>query len=254
MAGSWLVRWRPEGPDRPTLVCLAQAGAGCGQYRPWQKSFGDQVTVLGVQLPCRENRFTDPAAETVPEVVDAAAEELAAALPDSQPYVVFGNSFGGLLGYEIARRLGHTYGRWPLALVVAACKPPAMWAGAGRGLVEQEDELNALLEARGLDPEYFDEESRQLALDVLRHDANLSVSYRHEGDPLVPCRLEAWSGEDDPIVDAHFLDDWKTYAGGEFVRRTFPGGHYFCLERGDLLLPALRELFTAHQSPERIGT
>ncbi|MFC7648963.1 thioesterase II family protein [Streptosporangium lutulentum] len=135
MSRPWLVSWLPEPYTRPTLLCLPQAGAGCGQFRPWQDALGTEVSVVGVQLPGRENRFTDPPAHSVGEVVDAVVAELAGALTPGLPLVVFGNSFGGLLGYEITRRLGYHHDRWPDALVVAACRPPAC-GQRGRGLVE----------------------------------------------------------------------------------------------------------------------
>lgn len=241
MSRPWLVSWRPAPYTRPTLLCLPQAGAGCGQFRPWQDALGTEVSVVGVQLPGRENRFTDPPARSVEEVVGAVVAELAAALPPGLPLVVFGNSFGGLLGYEIARALGRRHGHWPDALVVAACRPPGMWSGAGRGLVESEEELARLLAARGLGEDELDEDSRELALEILRQDARLSLTYTHDGGG-VPCPVEAWGGEADETVTPDQLGGWRDHADGGFRRRLFPGGHYFSLERPGAILPLLRAL------------
>src|SRR5688500_2256798 len=131
MAGTWLTSWTPEPFSRPVLLCLPQAGAGCGQFRPWQRHLGTDLSVVGVQLPGREARWADPEPSDVEEVVAGVTRELVAALPPNQPIVIYGHSFGGLLGYEITRRLGTAYGRWPNTLVVAACRPPHMWVGAG---------------------------------------------------------------------------------------------------------------------------
>ncbi|WP_327365641.1 thioesterase II family protein [Streptomyces sp. NBC_01217] len=244
MGGAWLAPWRSPEPGQPVLVCLAPAGAGCGQYRPWQSVLGPEVSVIGVQLPGRERRWAEPPAATVDEVVTAVVDELLGLVPATCPLMVFGHSFGGLLGYEITRRLGEVHGRWPATLVVAACRPPQLWIGAGRGLVDDDEELVALLDVRGLGDEELDEDSRELMLEVLREDARLSMTYTDATAARIHTSVEAWGGEGDETVTAAHLTGWRRVTAGDFRRRRFPGGHYFTAERAELVLPALRELST----------
>ncbi|TLF86364.1 thioesterase [Nonomuraea sp. KC401] len=239
VSGSWLLPF-DAGPPRPvTLLCLAPAGAGCGQYRPWQAMAGPEVSIVGVQLPGRETRWAEPPATSVHEVVTGVLDELTALLKPDDPLIVFGQSFGGLLGYEIVRRLGEEHGRRPRALVVAGCRPPHMWVGAGRGLADDDAELARLLDVRALDENDIDEDSRELLLDVLRQDARLSLTYTHHA-AATPATLEAWGGQADETVTSGHLDGWRAYAGGGFRKRMFPGGHYFCLERAGDVVAALR--------------
>ena len=247
MGGSWLVPWHPRPDERPLLVCVPPAGAGCGQFAAWQTALGDDVSVAGVQLPGRETRWADPEPSAMDEAVGAVVAELTGLVPTGHPTVLFGHSFGGLLGYEIARSLWRHWGTWPVALVVAACRSPREWIGAGRGLAGDEVELNGLLDARGLNPEDMDEDSRELMLEVLRRDARLSLSFAGSGQPVVGCRLEAWGGRDDRTVSREHVVGWRDYAGGGFQEREFPGGHYFCLETPDPALVLLRAM--ARRSP-----
>lgn len=239
MTGRWLMPWHPRPDNHPVLLCLPPAGAGCGQFRPWQDALGPEVAVVGVQLPGREERFADPLAETVADAVRAIVAEIVAMVPAAAPLLVYGHSFGGLLGYEVTRGLG-ALGRWPAALVVGACRPPHLWIGAGRGLVEGDDELLRLLDAREL--EYVDEDTRELMLEVLRHDARLSLTYVDPEWAVVACALESWGGELDQTVTSSHVDGWRKYTVGPFRHRQFPGGHYFCIEQADSVLFALREL------------
>jgi surfactin synthase thioesterase subunit len=235
----WLVSWHPA-PDRlPVLLCLPPAGAGCGQYRSWQAVLAPDVAVLGVQLPGREERWDDPPATDVDEVVAQVAAALTARLHPGAPFAVFGHSFGGLLGHEIVHRLRQAHGLSAAALVVAACRPPHHWLGAGRGLVDDRAELDRLLAERDLDTDDLDEDSREEMLEVLRQDARLSLTYRLPQRPRLDCPVEAWGGADDTTVTAPQLDGWAAYTDGPFRRRAFPGGHYFCLEHTDALLPLL---------------
>lgn len=242
MAGPWLVHWHPEPAAAPLLLCVPPAGASCGQFRDWQDRLGTGVSVVGVQLPGRESRWRDPAPGSVDEVVHAVAAELTALVPAGHPVTVFGHSFGGLLGHEIALLLEEQRVLPPRALVVSACRPPEHWVSAGRGLVDDDEELERLLDARGLEPDDLDEDSRELMLEVLRADARLSLSYRLRGDARLVCRLEAWGGSDDKTVSPEQVAGWRAYAAGEFGERILPGGHYFCLQDPQPALELLRPM------------
>ncbi|MFC0437906.1 thioesterase II family protein [Kutzneria buriramensis] len=233
MTGSWLMSWHPAPTGRPTLLCVPPAGAGCAQFRAWQQEAGDDIAVLGVQLPGRENRWLDPSPASVGDAVDAVLAELADRVAPGQPLVIFGHSFGALLGYEIAKAL-LAYGRTPpKALVVSAVRPPEHWVAQSPGRRLADDglaDLNLLLDARGLSADDLDEDSRELMLEVLRRDAELSASYHPRWGTGIVCPLEAWGGTDDATVRADHVAGWADYADGGFQQRMFPGGHYFCLE------------------------
>jgi surfactin synthase thioesterase subunit len=225
---AWLLPFSRFDDDRAVLVCLPQAGSGCGVFRGLQDELDDVATVVGVQLPGRENRFVDTPPTLFTEVVD----EVVAALPVA-PSILFGHSLGGLFGYEIARVLP------PSALVVAAAQPPHRSGPAAGSIVHDTDEGFAeTLAAKGVD-----EELLELAVMVLRQDADLAATYRDPAGAPVSCDLHVWGADGDDRVPAANLDEWQPYAGRGFERRQFAGGHDFCLEPA-VVAPALRDLLT----------
>jgi surfactin synthase thioesterase subunit len=219
---TWL---RPFGPlgERPVLVCLPQAGAGCGVFRSWQDMLGPEVTVAGVQLPGRENRFTDPPPDSF---ADAVHEIVAALKVLQQPMVLFGHSLGGLLGYEVARALPAP----PAALVVAASQPPHRCGPAAGSIALDTDEGFA----RTLADKGVDEDLRELAMAVLRQDAEMAKTYVDPAGAPAPCDLHVWGGVEDARVSPEELAEWRRYAGRAFHSREFAGGHDFCLETADV--------------------
>ncbi|WP_370949883.1 thioesterase II family protein [Amycolatopsis sp. cg5] len=234
---SWLVTWHAEAADRPTLLCLPHAGAGCGRYRPWQDKLGDAVSVVGVQLPGREHRWSQPHPSSMDEAAAQVVDEILALTSPEQPLVVFGESFGGLFGYELTRRLG-LKDRAPSALVIAACEPPHLWATTEH-LRRDDDALNRLLDAGQVGMEDLDEDSREFVLDILRRDARLVSTFVTPDEVAVPSPIHAWGGETDDIVTARHLDQWDRYTTAGFARRQFPGGHLFSTEQVPLTLPLL---------------
>ncbi|HJQ03536.1 MAG TPA: thioesterase domain-containing protein [Jatrophihabitans sp.] len=245
-ARRWLHPWHAEPDAHPVLLCIPPAGSGCGQYAGWQSLLGPSISTIGVQLPGREDRWTEPMPSTIGDAVDAVESELTRLLPPHWPALLYGHSFGGLLAYELCRRLD-SVGRRPVALVVASCRPPHAWVGAGRGLVDNESELGRLLDLRGLSEDDIDEDSRELMLHVLRQDAQLSLTYVDPHGERVGCPIHAWGGSGDEIVSSADLDGWAGYTGSGFFRRQFPGGHH--LSAGTGLLDELRGLLVPHFDP-----
>jgi surfactin synthase thioesterase subunit len=240
-AQDWIVPFSPIGA-RPVLVCLPQAGSGCGVFRSWQDRH-DDLTVAGVQLPGRENRFTDEYPGTFAEAVGEIVTALVAAVPAGLPIVLFGHSFGGLLGYEVARALPETH--TPEALVVAASRPPHL-SGRAEGSMGADGGLATF--EKLLSVKELDDDVRELVLEVLAQDAELSATYTDPGGAPVPCPLHAWGGEDDEVVTAGHVAGWAGYTEVIFHSRQFAGGHDFCLDSPDASA-ALRALFT----PSRQG-
>ncbi len=249
----WLTGWQNPmpGPGHVALVCVPPAGAGCGQYRAWQSQFDHTVTVLGVAMPGREHRWSEPPPTDMTEATAAIGAAIADQIPSQVPVVLFGQSFGGLIGYEVAQYLSQRHDRTLAALAVAACRPPHLWVGAGQGLVDDDSALLELLDLRALDDEDIDEDSREMLLDLMRADARLSMSYQDPTPGPLTCPLSIWGGADDPIVTAEHLDGWRDYAGAAGSRhRQFPGGHYFTTPPTEPLLLELRSILGRAREPE----
>ncbi|NUK01331.1 thioesterase [Streptomyces lunaelactis] len=264
--GDWITGWPTGGSagdsgadPLPVLLCLPPAGAGCHQFRTWQQRLSGTARVLGVQLPGREDRWHEPLPDTVEEVVEAVAAELGTAVGPGVPLVVYGHSFGGLLGYEVARLSTGT----PYALVVSGCPAPGSWgvggrrgagAGSGSGSGEVDDaELERLLDTGDLDPGLFDEDSHTLMIEMLRKDAGLSRTYTPRAQPPLQLPLYVWGADDDETVRPEELDAWRAVTEGPFHRHRIPGGHNAVLHRPDPLLAQLAGLLDdARQSRNAI--
>ncbi|MDT8909435.1 amino acid adenylation domain-containing protein [Amycolatopsis sp. PS_44_ISF1] len=236
----WLVTWHPEPAQRPTLLCLAHGGAGCGRYRSWQDRLGDAVSVVGVQLPGRENRWREPHPPTMGEAAAAVVTEVLGLVSPAAPLVVFGESFGALLGYEVARQLGER-GRPPVALVVAASDPPQVWSEGHQ--YGSEAVLRELLD-QGSTAE-LDEDAREYTLGLLRKDGALASTFVLPAEPRLASAVHAWGGDTDQLVTPSALDGWRACTSGEFSRQQFDGGHTFGTDLAELTVPRLARLLGA---------
>ncbi len=104
----------PQAPHTVTLVHPIGGDVLC--YRPLVAALGSAVAVLGLQAH----------GEAAPlRSIHAMAESYVARLPEHQPSLLVGWSFGGLVAYEIGRRLLRERGHAPLVVMIDPWVPPA---------------------------------------------------------------------------------------------------------------------------------
>ena len=138
----WLIRGRGD-PDAPfRLICFHSMGVGASLFTKFLLNPPDDYDILAVQTPGRENRMAEPVVESVDELVDQIVPQL---LPlFDRPVVIWGHSFGGIVAWEVIRRLreraslraGPFRGDWhrgtPSDASLAESRGPAQGHGCGQ--------------------------------------------------------------------------------------------------------------------------
>jgi medium-chain acyl-[acyl-carrier-protein] hydrolase len=221
--GIWLRAFRtPEA--RTALICLPHAGGASGSFRPWQAHTG-KLDILGVELPGRGARF----AEAPVARVDPLAAGIAAAVGGlDRDYALFGHSLGGLLAFEVARRIRDAGGRPPLALFVAGCPAPDAPAPPPVHDLPRDQLLGWLEEMGGLDPEIARlPDLVDILLPALRADLAVVDTYRHRPAPPLACPVHVLAGRADSSVRPADLEAWRAHTAGPCTIHTLPGDHFF---------------------------
>jgi medium-chain acyl-[acyl-carrier-protein] hydrolase len=81
----------------------------------------------------------------------------------------------------------------------------------------------------------------RFALPLLRADVRLYRNYLYTPGPPLDVPIFAYGGADDPNVRSEHLEGWREQTTRSFMRREFPGGHFYNQTAGASLLSALRE-------------
>jgi surfactin synthase thioesterase subunit len=227
---AWLRCLAPRSAPALRLVCIPHAGSGVSAYRVWARWLPAEVELIGVQLPGREDRRTDPPPPTLLDCALLIAEALATL--DDRPYALLGHSFGALLGFETVRAL-ETSGARPPRLFVASgarapdCMPPAEQL---HGL--EEPALLGAIERYGGVPEAIRRAPDFFAAfaPVLRADFRLSETHVPAGEPRIATPLFAVGGLIDDYVPLARLLAWRARCDGPFTAKVYPGGHFYLHE------------------------
>lgn len=217
----WFLLPAPAPAAHTRLFCLPHAGGDATAFAPLARELAPGIEVWGLRLPGRGARLR----EVLPADFDELVRQVVGALlPHTHPGIAFGiygQSFGALLGYEVARALppGHR----PRFFVPASAHAPQRWAAE---LPEQVDAA-ALLAATEADRVVAQHaELKALTLAVTGADLALCRGYRCRPGQLPPeVRLHAVVGAGDPLVSGPDLAAWGAVSERPVATTVVPGGH-----------------------------
>jgi medium-chain acyl-[acyl-carrier-protein] hydrolase len=170
-------------------------------------------------------------------LVEALAKGLEGSL--DKPYALFGHSMGGLIAYELIRRLRAGGVPLPVHLFVSARRAPH--------IVDPEAPIHALPEPEfvnqlvrrynGVPPAVLREpELMALFLPILRADFQVIETYQWTGDDWFDRPITAFGAIDDPLVSPEHIRAWKDVTSGPFKVHMMSGGHFFLQKSQSQLL------------------
>lgn len=213
------------------LFCLPYAGGGASVFRRWPAALRPRIAVRALQLPGRENRYSEPPRIDPDNLARTIAQRA------DRPYALYGHSMGARLAYEVIRALRRHGAPLPDRLYVGGCHPPHCQDPLVRIAHLPDDGFTAELLALGGTPrEVFDHrELRDLVLPVLRSDFTWLARYRHTREPALPIPVVAFAGAADRIAEPTAMLGWAQHTSASFQLHTLPGRHFFLHEEHDRL-------------------
>ena len=239
----WVVR-RPNPSADLRLICFSYAGGGASAYANWHSSLPANVEVVALQLPGRETRFREPLLADLAVVVDKI--EFAIAPLMDRPCVFFGHSLGGLIAYEVAKRLRDRERDLPKRLIVSGKRapqyPPRRMAIS---LLPDADFVREIANYDGTPDDLLgNAEFIELILPRLRADARLFDDYVYSPCEILPCPITAFGGDSDVHVNRPELLGWAELTSA-FDWRVFNGGHFFIKSGEAIVLRELAQILSA---------
>lgn len=183
----WLARHRrAKLSPRLVVYSVPPVGAGVGAHRELALAVDDDIEVLTLRLPGRENRRREPPPATVEEGVrDLAGPVASHAASHQLPFALLGDCLTSVLAYELARAIQLSHAARPAAVVAVNCRAPHHMLGSSRSAATR-GELLADLSGRGvISLEIADDpEVRAVFETLVRADLATYQGYLWSGEPL----------------------------------------------------------------------
>jgi surfactin synthase thioesterase subunit len=222
----WLRCSRKVPKPKTRLLCFPYAGGSASSFVHWQQRFAADVEVRAVQLPGRQDRFRErpiTQGKAIVDHVEAALADLSAANT-----VLFGHSLGGLLAFELARRL-QAFGTPPVGLVVGAAPAPAsVRSGTPLHSLSDAEFLEAIHARYGTPWSVLgNADLMALALPALRADIQVLETLHHEAGPPLGAPVTFLRGLRDPHVTLADVSGWQNVARLPLQVFEIDAGHLF---------------------------
>lgn len=232
----WIVTRPGSGAARMRLFCFPYAGGGASIFRRWTTP--PDVEICAVQLPGREDRFTEPPSRAVTDLIPQLAEALQPFL--DRPYAFFGHSMGAIIAFELASQLAREH-RAPAHLFVSGRRAPHLPARKPPLHTLPDAEFERELGALNGTPRAVldDRELMALMAPILRADFTLCETYGLRAREPIDVPIDVFGGTADPETTPSELEGWREHTRVFGGVRLFPGDHFYLQDHAPALVDAM---------------
>ncbi|AAK78998.1 MULTISPECIES: thioesterase II family protein [Clostridium] len=223
----WIMTPEVKEDCKMRLFCLPFAGGGALAYRSWCRYMPPEIELCAVQLPGRENRIKDEKFYDINLLIDELVLQILPYL--DKPFALYGHSMGGLISFELARRIRKVKGLTPKILFFSGSKAPQLYDHT-KDISHLPDELflKAIKSFNGM-PDMFwqDRELIEFKLPTLRADFSVLEGYNYYNEEPLECPISALCGENDKIISKKDMEALALQTKNQFKLRMFDGDHFF---------------------------
>jgi medium-chain acyl-[acyl-carrier-protein] hydrolase len=234
-ADRWFTKPKPNPEAKHQLFLIHDAGGNKNVFDSWHDRIKPDIEIIIVQLPGRNDRSEEPAFRSV----NALLEELVPLMNDEikKPFSIYGHSMGGLLAFEIARELQHSYGKFAQKLIVSGTPGLRNYDNKFVNYIVDNDLSER--DVHTLMPKFqrydFEDPTVRKMIQVLMNDMKLIHSYKYTSKPLLESDIIAFHAINDVRVRLNDVEKWESETRNEFKLIEVPGSHNFVYYESDAL-------------------
>ena len=242
----WFIcpRTAPEAQTR--LFLFPYAGAGPAVFYRWASEMPGIIEVWSAHYPGRGSRYREAPLTQISEF----AEQLSHAIQPilDRPCAFFGHSLGGLVAFELIRRLRQQNLPQPRVLFISGCGAPHLpHLNASICAQSDPDFMKSLQQLNGVPSELLNQpEAMQLLLPILRAVFEVIDRYRYSPEESLHIPIVALAGLSDPRVSREHLEGWALHTEAGFQLHEFPGDHFFINTCRESVISCISEELTTY--------
>lgn len=212
------------------IICFPFGGGNASAFF-FMKTLDLPVNIYALRLPGRESRYLESPIKQSADLID----KLINLIPIiNLPLVFYGHSMGAGLAFQVAVELQKRQQSLP-KLVIASGREPPHYLPGNPTINLSDNELIDYLEKLGGVPGEIpkDSEFLQQYIPKIRADYELNSSILAKKPEPMPFSICIMNGENDKLINAKLLLEWKLHTQHLFSSIKFAGDHFFMYANKD---------------------
>jgi len=219
------------------LLALPWSGGSAQFYRkwkPWAKQNNIELLSAEIKQPEKDPSTPEEANKVIGDIVEDIYVSLKEFGRLDRPLAIWGHSLGGIVAYELSRRL-ESVGCEPIVLMVSSVFAPLALSERNSGsddckrsLLTDRELMDNVIATGGL-PKGVDESFLELKLPKLRSDLVLFDNYSINTITYtrLKCPIVTFGGADDEAGTAKTMVEWQHYSERDLGARVMDCHHSF---------------------------
>lgn len=229
---------KAEGKAKLKIYCFPYLGTGSSVYEKWAVLFGNDVELIAIQPPGREERSNTKPFISMLELIESLLLHFEEPEDD---FVFFGHSFGALMAYEFYSALKQNNKKLPYKLFLSACEAP---------IKPSDSRLHELSDTEFIEEMVVkyenskDIQARKKALNgnasLVRADVQILETYISGKEPIdIP--LAVIAGTNDHIASLDKVKSWISLSNNNFSIHYINGGHELIKDHSREIVEIIKE-------------
>ena len=232
------------------LFCLPFAGGNKYSYREYVEKAPSFLNLIPLDYPGRGTRMREPLPTDIHELTTDLYNQVSP-IADQGDYAIYGHSLGGLMAYQLTRRLLANGHKPPTHIFITGTTGPSALSRTEkkRHLLNKEDFIAEIRDLDGMPEEILNNEELLFYFEpILRSDFKISEDYVYEDEAPFDIPMTVITGtEEDMELDDIRLWQKETLQVVDFKR--MPGKHFFIFQHAFKIVEIISRKLYLHKTP-----
>jgi surfactin synthase thioesterase subunit len=181
------------------------------------------------ELAGRGDRTDEPLMSDIAEIVKDIYRKIIPYI--GKPYVIYGHSMGGLIGYLVVREIVANNLSLPLHLFVSGTSGPSFRENRNISTLPKAAFINRIREYQGMPDEVLNNnEIIDYFEPILRCDFRATENYKYIQEAPLRIPISVLTGTEDNTLEPEGVEAWLKESGSQVEIHRFSGGHFFIFD------------------------
>lgn len=220
------------------IFCLPFAGGAASKYSLWKKYMPNDIEIVPIQIPGRESRIKEPLEKDLVCLGDKIAEVIRDFESDGKPFAIFGHSMGGILGFEVTKKLEEQECFPQICFIssidcISLKNTPSIDALDDQQMLAFISQYGAAEDLTELQkyPKFF-----QIFMRIIRGDFIMLQNYTINKKIKISTPIYAFYSDEDTVVNKKSMTEWKKMTKNSFGCRCFSGNHFYLFDKSKIVI------------------